>query len=100
MEGAFTWEYQTLINELTQGMEKAKELHLHLCSASPSEPQHLLLQRILSSYEKALSIVNWKGSAAVAAPESGSISVDGSPRSEELRKNFNDNKDYSPSKKR
>ncbi|KAI3453812.1 hypothetical protein Pfo_010475 [Paulownia fortunei] len=106
MDTAFTWEYM-LINELTQGMEKAKQLHFHLCSTSPSEAQDLLLQRILSSYEKALLILKWRGSvgqAQVSAPASGapesSISVDGSPRSEDLNKNFRDHQDYSTPKKR
>lgn len=104
MESAFTWEYKTLIDELTQGMEKAKQLRFHLFSTSPSEAQDLLLQRILSSYEKALLILRWsrldgKTGAAVPAPQS-SVSVDGSPRSENLNKNFSDHQDYSTSKKR
>ncbi|KAL7150466.1 hypothetical protein ABFS83_05G113700 [Erythranthe nasuta] len=108
--GNFSWEYETLINELTQGMEKAKLLQFHLCSTtSPSRTQHLLLQRILSSYEKSLSILNWRGGQLAAppptsggggAPES-SISVDGSPTSDDWNKNFGDrNKDYTTSKKR
>ncbi|KAL0447768.1 UNVERIFIED_CONTAM: putative WRKY transcription factor 53 [Sesamum latifolium] len=104
MESAFTWEYKTLIDELTQGMEKAKQLRFHLFSTSPSEAQDLLLQRILSSYEKALLILRWsrsdgKAGAAVPAPQS-SVSVDGSPRSETLNKNCSDHQDYSTSKKR
>ncbi|KAK4400946.1 putative WRKY transcription factor 53 [Sesamum angolense] len=75
MESGFTWEYKTLIDELTQGMEKAKQLRFHLFSTSPSEAQDLLLQRILSSYEKALLILRWsrsdgKAGAAVPAPQS------------------------------
>ncbi|KAL0297531.1 UNVERIFIED_CONTAM: putative WRKY transcription factor 53 [Sesamum radiatum] len=104
MESGFTWEYKTLIDELTQGMEKAKQLRFHLFSTSPSEAQDLLLQRILSSYEKALLILRWsrsdgKAGAAVPAPQS-SVSVDESPRSETLNKNFSDHQDYSTSKKR
>lgn len=95
-------EYKTLIDELEQGMEKAKQLHFHLCSTSPSRAQDMLMQRILSSYEKALLILNWKGTGAVeqtpaAAPASAtvesSISVDGSCRSEDLN-------NYNASKKR
>lgn len=108
MESAFTWEHKTLINELVQGMEKAKQLQFHLCSTSRSEAQHLLLQRILSSYEKALLILNWRGpvgqTQAAVAPASGAvestISVDGSSRSEDLNNNFRDHQDYSTSKKR
>ncbi|KAK6129950.1 hypothetical protein DH2020_036344 [Rehmannia glutinosa] len=106
---SLTWEYRTLIDELTQGMEKAKQLHFHLCSttSSPSEAQDLLVQRILSSYEKALLILKWRGSvgpAQVTAPASGlpesSVSVDGSPRSDDLNKNFKDHQECSASKKR
>ncbi|KAH6763346.1 hypothetical protein C2S52_020779 [Perilla frutescens var. hirtella] len=112
MESTYTWEYKTLINELVQGMEKAKQLQIHLCSTSPSAAQDMLMQRILSSYEKALLILNWKGSvkptraaaAAAAAPASGavesSISVDGSCRSEDMNNSFRDHQDYNTSKKR
>lgn len=99
MEYGSTWDYYTLINELTQGMEQAKQLRAHLSSES-SEPQGMLLQRILSSYEKALLILKWNGGSAEqsqptplasGAPES-SISVEGSPQNED-EKNFNDYQD-------
>ncbi|XP_051119109.1 probable WRKY transcription factor 53 [Andrographis paniculata] len=92
MESALTWEYMSLVNELTQGMERANQLRLHLSSTSPSEAHHLLLQRILSSYEKALMILKWKGSEreAASAVLEGSVSVDGSPKSDDLNKNFKD----------
>lgn len=87
-----SWEYKTLVNELVQGMEKAKQLQFHLCSTSTS--QDLLMQRILSSYEKALLILNWKGAVQqTPAASATSISVDGS---EDLR----DHHDYNASKKR
>ncbi|KAL3498977.1 hypothetical protein ACH5RR_041709 [Cinchona calisaya] len=100
MEYGSKWDYFTLINELTQGMEQAKQLRVHLSSAS-SESQDLLLQRILSSFEKALSILKWNGGSvgqpqptppASGAPES-SVSVEGSPQSEDVKKNFNDYQD-------
>ncbi|KAG6399392.1 hypothetical protein SASPL_140872 [Salvia splendens] len=108
MESACTWEYEMVINELVQGMEKAKQLHFHLCSTSPSRAQNMLMQRILSSYEKALLILNSKGAAehtpAPPTPASGivesSISVDGSCRSEDLSNSFRDQQDYNASKKR
>ncbi|GER26814.1 WRKY transcription factor [Striga asiatica] len=100
------WEYITLINELTQGMEKAKQLHFHLCSTSPPEEQDFLLQRILSSYEKALSILEWNGSPTWQAqiptlgrPDS-SVSTDGSPISEDLSKTSRDHQDLTATKKR
>lgn len=98
MEYGSNWDYYTLVNELTQGMEQAKQLRVHM-SSGYSEPQDLLLQRILSSYEKALSILKWNGGSvgqsqppASGAPES-SISVEGSPQNEDGRKNFNDYQD-------
>ncbi|KAG8375086.1 hypothetical protein BUALT_Bualt10G0063600 [Buddleja alternifolia] len=108
MKSGSTWEYKTLIDELSQGMEKANQLRVHLCSTSPSEAHDLLLQRIISSYENALLIVNWSGSVGhvpvgaptLAAPES-SISVDGSPRSDDMNKSLRDNHDgRATSKKR
>ncbi|CAI9094284.1 OLC1v1029996C1 [Oldenlandia corymbosa var. corymbosa] len=96
MEYGSNWDYYTLINELTQGMEQAKQLRVRLSSAS-TETQELLLQRILSSYEKALLILKWNGTVgqsavskqqqqqqpqASGAPESSSVSVDCSPRNE------------------
>ncbi|KAL3844492.1 hypothetical protein ACJIZ3_001895 [Penstemon smallii] len=99
MESGLTWEYETLINELTQGMEKAKQLRFHLGSISQSEAPDLLLQRILSSYEKSLSILKWNNGSLgqaqiIEAPTSGapdsSVTVDGSQTSEELNKNFRD----------
>ncbi|XP_075518054.1 putative WRKY transcription factor 53 [Primulina tabacum] len=110
MESPVNWEYNTLINELTQGMEKAKQLRFHLCTTFQNQPQDLLMQRILSSYEKALLILKWTGSkqkdnvvmaAATSVALESSVSVDGSPRSEGLNKNFGDHQDYvNPSKKR
>ncbi|XP_073133209.1 probable WRKY transcription factor 53 [Henckelia pumila] len=110
MESPVNWEYQTLVNELTQGMEKTKQLRFHLCTTSQNQAQDLLMQRILSSYEKALLILKWTGSkqqdqVVATAPTSvaleSSVSVDGSPRSEGLNKNLGDHQDYvNPSKKR
>ncbi|KZV31772.1 putative WRKY transcription factor 53-like [Dorcoceras hygrometricum] len=110
MESPVNWEYKTLINELTHGMEKAKQLRFHLCTMSENQVQDLLMQRILSSYEKALLILKWTGSkqqdqvvttAATSVALESSVSVDGSPRSEGLNKNFGDHQDYmKPSKKR
>lgn len=94
MESARSWEYNSLINELTEGREQAMQLRVHLNSTLFTESQDLL-QRILSSYEKSLSILKWSGPLLqpqppalpiVAALES-SISVDGSSRSDNLSKN-------------
>lgn len=93
MESALVWEYKTLIDELTQGMEKAMQLQLHLRSTSCSEAQDLLLRRILSTFDKALMTLRRSQSIGQAqvgtpisvAPES-SISVDGSPKSDDNKK--------------
>ncbi|CAI0441612.1 unnamed protein product [Linum tenue] len=102
--GGWSWEQRTLVNELIQGMEFAKQLSFHLEGSSSVENAEILVQRILSSYEKALLILNWSGSvghqplqaAAVTAPVaaaatgSGSgvpgspLSTNGSPRSEDF----------------
>ncbi|XP_051129970.1 probable WRKY transcription factor 41 [Andrographis paniculata] len=63
-----TWEYMSLINELNQGMEKAKQLRFHICLASDSDSDSesdalRLLQRIISSFDKAFAILKSKSSA-------------------------------------
>ncbi|KAL6578751.1 WRKY Transcription Factor [Orobanche minor] len=105
------FDYKTLVNELTQGMEKAKQLHFHLRSTSRSEAnQDLLVQRILSSYEKALLILKWNASSSfgqaqvTTATSSGpnpSVSVDRSPRSQDSdSKNLRDHQKCNALKKR
>ncbi|XP_009768979.1 putative WRKY transcription factor 53 [Nicotiana tabacum] len=99
MDCAFNWEYNTLINELTQGIEHTKQLRAYLRSMpSISENQELLLQKILSSYEQSLLILKCSGSA-VQSPQplpqtcgaiESSVSVDGSPRSDDKKRSFKD----------
>ncbi|KAJ4870807.1 putative WRKY transcription factor 53 [Raphanus sativus] len=114
MEGKkdmLTWEQNTLLSELTIGLEAARKLHAQLGGSSSSsssltsfsspatETSKILLKQILSSYEKSLAIVNWSSSPPVqlilkedaVAPvtHSGVIpespaSINGSPRSEEF----------------
>ncbi|KAF5730067.1 WRKY transcription factor 53 family protein [Tripterygium wilfordii] len=99
------WEQKTLISELIQGMELTKQLRVHLKLASPFETKDLLVQKILSSYEKALLILRWGGSmgkpqtlAATTSVPEFTLSINGSPRSEDFDK---DNQDYGDvSKKR
>ncbi|THF99119.1 probable WRKY transcription factor 53 [Camellia sinensis] len=107
MENGLNWE-QTLINELAHGMELAKQLRAHLNSTSSAESREILLQRILSSYEKAFMILKWSGSIGhpqLSAPitnlPESSISGDGSPQSEEFDRGFKDQQDQNDvSKKR
>ncbi|KAL7597172.1 uncharacterized protein LOC111918784 [Lactuca sativa] len=51
MESACVYEQTTVIHELTQGIEMAKQLRLNLNSA---EAREFLIHKILSSYDKAL----------------------------------------------
>lgn len=70
------WEHKTsLVNELTQGRELARQLQMHLNVASNSNPstttqtalaRELLIQKIIASYEKALTILNTSSYAPIA----------------------------------
>ncbi|XP_060180122.1 probable WRKY transcription factor 41 [Lycium barbarum] len=102
MDCAFNWEYKTLINELTQGIEHTKQLREHFHSvASTYENQELLLQKILSCYEQSLMILKCSGSPVQSPPalppSSGviesSVSVDGSPRSDHKKRSFQDHQE-------
>lgn len=122
------WEHKTsLVSELTQGRELARQLQMHLNVASNSNPstttqtalaRELLIQKIIASYEKALTILNSSSYAPIAvaveqqqqqqptftvAASTGVVtirmadsppSLNGSPRSEDS----DDHKD--PSRKR
>nr|XP_043628973.1 probable WRKY transcription factor 53 [Erigeron canadensis]XP_043628974.1 probable WRKY transcription factor 53 [Erigeron canadensis] len=88
-----------IINELTQGMELAKELKSILSSECPIERKLVLIQEIISSYDRALLIVNWGHSAdktpplvqpMLSQPES-SVSIDESPRSGDITNQTFDN---------
>lgn len=58
MENNLKWEHNTLINELIQGMEVARRLKEDLRTPYSADTRDLQLQTILSSYEKALQILN------------------------------------------
>ena len=103
MEQIWNWEQGTLISELIQGMELAKQLRMHLGTTSSVESTDLLVQKILSSYEKALLILKWSGpmgqpqqnvGATSGVPESP-LSINGSPRSDDLDKDNQDIRDVS-----
>ncbi|KAM3271108.1 hypothetical protein P3S67_029311 [Capsicum chacoense] len=102
MDCSFNWQYKTLINELTRGIEHAKQLKAYLSSvASTSENQELLLQKILSSYEQSLVIVKRTGSTVHSSkplpPTCGaiesSVSVDGSPKSDDKKRCFKEHQE-------
>ena len=109
MENGWSWEQKTLISELIQGMELAKQLRVQFSGTSSSpETTDMLLQRILNSYEKALLILRWSGpvgqshTVGVTAGVPGSpISVNGSPGSDEFEKGLKDQQELNDvSKKR
>uniref|UniRef100_A0A2P2KF72 WRKY transcription factor n=2 Tax=Rhizophora mucronata TaxID=61149 RepID=A0A2P2KF72_RHIMU len=107
MENGWNWEQKTLINELSQGMELAKQLQLHLIAASSVEARDHLLQRILSSYERSLLILNCSGSTVhpqtvrltVGVPESP-LSINGSPRSDDFDRGLKDNLSHNDASKK
>ncbi|KAK6251421.1 hypothetical protein SCA6_005426 [Theobroma cacao] len=107
MEHGWHWEQETLIGELIQGMELAKQLRVHLGTASSVESRDLLVQKILSSYEKALLILKMNRpvgqpqqnvGATSGVPESP-LSINGSPRSDDLEKDNQDIRDVSKKRK-
>ncbi|KAI3693421.1 hypothetical protein L6452_33256 [Arctium lappa] len=54
-----TGKKRPLINELTQGKELAYQLKNHLDKTMSAQTCEFLVEKILSSYEKALSMLNW-----------------------------------------
>lgn len=99
MENMGEWEQKNLINELTQGRELARQLHSHLSASSSShETREFLVQKILASYEKSLSMLRWSSSVGEPQPIAGAIrsysesppSLVGSPRSEDSDRDVRD----------
>ncbi|KAE8660501.1 hypothetical protein F3Y22_tig00116951pilonHSYRG00285 [Hibiscus syriacus] len=72
------WEQNMLLNELTQGRELTNLLRKHLHPFSSPETRQVLVEKILSSYEKALSVLNWSGFMVETQPK---VSIVGSPAS-------------------
>ncbi|EEF48991.1 probable WRKY transcription factor 53 [Ricinus communis] len=94
MESMGDCEQKNLVNELRMGRELTRQLQIHLNIPSYSrETRELLVQKILSSYEKALSMLNLSrlitkeplptGVATNGMPESPPLSLSGSPRSDQ-----------------
>ncbi|OMP08603.1 DNA-binding WRKY [Corchorus olitorius] len=83
------WEQKTLLNELTQGRELTNLLRKHLHPSSSPHTRQALLEKILFSYEKALSMLNCNGFVVEAKPTGNTlespasvIANNSSPRSE------------------
>nr|QGQ64051.1 WRKY transcription factor 28 [Santalum album] len=103
MENRGEPEQRNLIGELTRGRELARQLQTHLHTPSAShESREALLQRILSSYENALSMLKCGASTSTSAfaardppPAMGAVtesprSMSESPRSEDSDREFKD----------
>ena len=111
MESDLSWEQNTLINELIQGMEVARKLKADLRMPYSVDSRDLLVQRILSSYEKALLILRCNASSTselqgmnqatpTLLPESP-LSVHGSPLREDVDGTIKDHQEVKhDSKKR
>lgn len=104
MEKMGEWEQRSLVSELTQGREVARQLQAHLNGASSScydiETREVFVQKIEASYEKALSILNCNVNTSSASavvplppmirmPESPNSRC-GSPPSEDSDRSFRD----------
>ncbi|KAL6182347.1 hypothetical protein ACLB2K_043770 [Fragaria x ananassa] len=58
-----SWEQKSLVGEIIEGMELAQQLRLSLnATSASSENREFLVQRILTSYEKALLLLQLSGS--------------------------------------
>ncbi|KAE8699799.1 hypothetical protein F3Y22_tig00110570pilonHSYRG00228 [Hibiscus syriacus] len=62
------WELKSLLNELKEGREVTNQLMKHLRPSSSHQTRQFLLDKILCSYEKALSILNWNGFVVETKP--------------------------------
>ncbi|GLT79750.1 hypothetical protein SLA2020_512270 [Shorea laevis] len=57
MEQGMDWEQRSLFNEITRGRDLAKQLQKHLHTSSSTEMRLLLVEKIICSYKKALSML-------------------------------------------
>ncbi|GAB2224683.1 hypothetical protein Drorol1_Dr00005449 [Drosera rotundifolia] len=94
--GCSSDERACLINELTQGMDVAKQLKAQLGLEISGEAKGILVEQILHAFGKALLILNWNGpteqppQVIVPSPAlpGSPISYTGSPQSEDLNASF------------
>lgn len=71
-------EQNILITELIQGKELTKQLSNHLNPSSSPKTRQFLIQKILSTYEKALSVLN-SGASPVDLKLNNNITILESP---------------------
>ncbi|XP_058100219.1 probable WRKY transcription factor 53 [Magnolia sinica] len=94
MESAADWELKQVINELMQGQDHAKQLQINLDPSSPPGVRELLIQNIIASYGKALSLlksnqlVRELHSVVPTIRMESPRSISGSPRSENSNRAF------------
>lgn len=115
---------KSLIHELLQGLELARKLRIYLnvssSSSSIDETREVLIHKIISTFEKALEIVNRKGHVNVAESSqqqqqqqhpsaSGTLAMirmldspplSSSPRSEDSDRDFKSRDDHNTPRKR
>ncbi|XP_042480596.1 probable WRKY transcription factor 41 [Macadamia integrifolia] len=85
MENVGNCEQKPLFNELIQGKELVKQLQMHLDPSYSEEIRNMLVEKILSSFDKALSMVKWVGSEGEARPTGATTTtpvMSDSPRSD------------------
>lgn len=94
---------KSLIHELLQGLELTRQLQLYLNvpSSSSNETRELLIQQIITTFEKALQMVNRKGHVAESSQQQQPARTVGirmldspplscSPKSEDSDRDFQD----------
>lgn len=115
---------KSLIHELLQGLELARKLRIYLnvsssSSSSIDQTREVLIHKIISTFEKALEIVNRKGHVNVAESSqqqqqqhpsaSGTLAMirmldspplSSSPRSEDSDRDFKSRDDHNTPRKR
>ncbi|KAJ0802657.1 putative transcription factor WRKY family [Helianthus annuus] len=99
-----------IINELKQGVELAMHLKSILSSESSSETKQILIQEIISSYDRAILMVNWGDSGGQTAPlalapstlsqPESSVSINETPRSHDFDQPFDNQQEEKVSSKK
>ncbi|XP_061348156.1 probable WRKY transcription factor 30 [Gastrolobium bilobum] len=101
-------DQKSLIHELLQGLELARQLQIYLhVPSSSQETRELLIQKIISTFEKALEMVNWKGPvgessqhpSGVVIRKSDSPPLSSSPRSEDSDRDLKDQESNASTKR-
>lgn len=89
-----------LVNELTQGKELAEQLREQLKLITSPEEKQFLVEKILNSYEKALSLLNWEDKNTIHPGLESPLLSNCSPSSDLVEQEFVDNSPKNVYKKR